>query len=80
MGFWMVILLPTCPIYWVFFIMGAEFDVSLENALRYIPFTKLPRIDGGYDGIDYARMTIWQLVITIQATLFGFALRNKFRR
>ena len=53
---------------------------SVSEGLRYIPFTKLPRLSDNYTGVQLLGMSISQLVITIQATLFGFALRNKFRR
>lgn len=45
----------------------------------YIPLTKLGPTEGQC-AITHLWMITWQLLITIQAALFAFALRNRFRR
>lgn len=48
-----------------------------ETALNYIPLaTKSPQT-GNWNRVP---QLIWQILITFQATLLGFALRNRYRR
>ncbi|GEM_PF-1390602 len=51
-----------------------------ESTLRCIPLTKLPTENGNLGVWYYAFISVFQLLIGIQAALFAFALRNKFRR
>ncbi|MGE4424511.1 MAG: pentapeptide repeat-containing protein [Pseudodesulfovibrio sp.] len=49
-----------------------------KNWLKFIPLTQaIPKDE---PGISHAFMIAWQLLITLQAALFAFALRNNFRR
>ncbi|WP_018125509.1 pentapeptide repeat-containing protein [Desulfovibrio oxyclinae] len=58
---------------------------SLENLdlgaswLHFIPLVKLPKA-AEFDWLPRALMLCSQVAITLQAALFGFALRNRFRR
>ena len=63
------VLLPLLP--WVF----------PGHYLYYIPLLReQPTAADGFWGATRLWMLFWQLLITFQAALFGFALRNRFRR
>ncbi|MFW5487161.1 MAG: pentapeptide repeat-containing protein [Desulfovibrio sp.] len=53
-------------------------DAVIDNWLNYIPLAKSKA--GTTHGLYRVLTLAWQLLVTIQATLFGFALRNRFRR
>lgn len=52
-----------------------------EPMVRWLKFVPLTRaITGAEPGYLRTLMFFWQLLITLQAALFAFALRNNFRR
>ena len=57
-----------------------DFSIFPGRMLYYLPLVKAkPPIDA-FGTLAHLWMISWQLLITVQAALFGFALRNKFRR
>ncbi|BCS89948.1 hypothetical protein PSDVSF_31900 [Pseudodesulfovibrio sediminis] len=56
----------------------AKVDHVIGEWLRYIPLTKAASDEPS--SALRAFMFFWQLLITVQAALFAFALRNNFRR
>lgn len=88
---WLICLL-SLPL--IFFCTGPELEVAskasnsiwavpssnaIENWLQFLPLVRVPEI-GGAGWAMRLIMIVGQLLITIQAALFGFALRNRFRR
>lgn len=53
-------------------------DAVVTAWLGYLPLTR--SVPPGASGLLRAGMLFWQLLVAIQATLFVFALRNRFRR
>lgn len=54
-------------------------ETMLKAGLEFIPLTKGKGSDDP-GGLHILLKTLSQLAITLQAALFGFALRNRFRR
>jgi uncharacterized protein YjbI with pentapeptide repeats len=50
---------------------------ALDKWINFLPLTKL---DSSIPAVPRILMLAWQVAITLQAALFGFALRNRFRR
>lgn len=63
-----LVLLPALP--WVF----------PGDMMYYIPLSKARPDVSEFFELTRLWMILWQIIITIQAGLFGFSLRNKFRR
>ncbi|MBI9080461.1 MAG: pentapeptide repeat-containing protein [Pseudodesulfovibrio sp.] len=51
----------------------------IKDWLKFIPLTKASTLKDELGGWHLLAVG-WQLLVTVQAALFGFALRNKFRR
>lgn len=49
----------------------------IDEWLKYVPLTRA--MDGDFGAVR-AVMFFWQLLVSVQAALFAFALRNNFRR
>lgn len=57
---------------------SARLNHVFKQWLKFIPLTRA--IGENEPGGWHALMLLWQLIITLQAALFAFALRNRFRR
>lgn len=56
-----------------------QVNIVLKNWLKYLPLTKAAAYKDTPGGVHFL-MFVWQSFITVQAALFAFALRNRFRR
>jgi len=54
-------------------------NAVFKDWLRYLPLTKASVLEKT-PGSLHVLMVFWQLLVTIQAALFAFAVRNRFRR
>ncbi|WP_028587310.1 hypothetical protein [Desulfocurvus vexinensis] len=54
-------------------------DAVVKDWLRFLPLTSTRGLES-VPGWRHALMVLWQLLVTVQAALFAFALRNRFRR
>ncbi|RWU04133.1 hypothetical protein DWB63_09000 [Pseudodesulfovibrio sp. S3] len=91
-AFWVLLGLIVLPL--LVLLVGACMDVQIDffgwtfyssptadvigEWLKFIPLTRA--IKGTEPSALRALMFLWQLLITVQAALFAFALRNRFRR
>lgn len=54
-------------------------DAVVKDWLRFLPLTSARGLES-VPGWRHTLMVLWQLLVTVQAALFAFALRNRFRR
>lgn len=52
----------------------------VASALHCIPFVKYSSVSSYQSSFEMLFSVFWQIIIAFQAALFGFSLRNKFRR
>ena len=63
-----------------FTINWMKFRILIETILQHAVFTKKPYYEAATSGGATVLLVFTRLIIPIQAALFAFALRNKFRR